>query len=93
VNKGHAMRYLFSGLLILSFMMVSSEAMAQSARKRKQMGNLTLKKLKSAVPPAQQFKRKQVRARNVGLIKPPSSKNFYVYDDNPLKTEYNRLGR
>lgn len=64
--------------------------MAQS-KKRKQMGNLTLKKLQSNIPPAKKIQRKRVRARNVGLIKPPSSKKFYVYDDDPRKAEYNRL--
>ncbi len=85
------MKNLLVGLLILSMLGISPDAMAQTPRKRKQMGNLTLRKLRSEVPEAKKLQRKQVRSRNVGLIKPPSSSKFYVYDDNPLKAEYNRL--
>ncbi len=85
------MKNLLVGLLILSMLGISPDAMAQTKRKRKQMGNLTLRKLRSEVPEAKKLERKQVRSRNVGLIKPPSSSKFYVYDDNPLKAEYNRL--
>lgn len=64
---------------------------AQSEQKRKQMGNLTLQKLKSNIPPSAAETPKRVQSRNVGLIKPPSSRAFVVYDDDPRKAEYNRL--
>lgn len=85
------MKNTFIGLLVLSLFMVSGDGIAQTKRKRKQMGNLTLRKLKAQIPPSQAMAKKKVRARNVGLIKPPSSKKFYVYDDDPRKAEYNRL--
>jgi hypothetical protein len=91
VNKGYSMKNLVIWLTMLSMLMVPADSIAQSTRKRKKMGNLTLRKLKSAIPPSKAGPRKRVKARNVGLIKPPSSKKFYVYDDDPRKAEYNRL--
>ncbi len=91
MNKGLSMKNLFVGILILGLLGVSPDAGAQSTRKRKQMGNLTLRKLRSEVPKAKSVPKKQVQARNVGLVKPPSSNKFYLFDDNPLKAEYNRL--
>lgn len=91
VSKGRSMKNLIIGILVLGMLGISPEAVAQTTGKRKKMGNLTLRKLRAQVPEAQKLQRKRVRARNVGLVKPPSSKKFYVYDDNPLKTEYNRL--
>ncbi len=91
MNKERGMKNLLAGLLLLSIVSLSPEASAQASRQRKQMGNLTLRKLKSEIPPAKATRKKRVRARNVGLIKPPSSKKFYIYDDDPRKAEYNRL--
>ena len=85
------MRKIIIGLTLFSMLFVSADGLAQSKKKRKQMGNLTLRKLKADIPPAKATAKKKVRARNVGLIKPPSSKKFYLFDDDPRKTEYNRL--
>lgn len=91
MNRGISMRNIIVGLTIFAMLFASAEGLAQEQRKRKQMGNLTLRKLKSEIPTAKANPAKKVRARNVGLIKPPSSKKFYIYDDDPRKTEYNRL--
>lgn len=85
------MRSILHILIILSLLPVGESAFGQSDRKRKQMGNLTLRKLRSDIPPSQSSTPKSVTTRNVGLIKPPSSKAFFVYDDDPRKAEYNRL--
>ena len=86
------MKKSFIGLIVLSFLFVGNDGLSQVRKRRRQkMGNLTLQKLKSKIPPSKKVSKKKVRARNVGLIKPPSSKKFYVYDSNPLKSEYNRL--
>ena len=79
--------FLFSSLLLLDH-----GALAQKASKRKKMGNMTLRKLKSKIPKSKSLRRKsKVVSRNVGLIKPPVSNKFYIYDDDPRKAEYNRL--
>jgi cellulose synthase operon protein C len=84
------MKKIAINLFLVCFLLSANFGLAQSEVKRKQMGNLTLRKLKSNIPPPETTK-KLVRARNVGLIKPPSSKSFYVFDDDPKKAEYNRL--
>ena len=91
MNKLMSMRNIFVGLTVLSLLVMAPDASSQVKKKRKQMGNLTLRKLKSKIPPSKALQKKKVKARNVGLIKPPSSKKFYVYDDDPRKAEYNRL--
>jgi cellulose synthase operon protein C len=91
VNKDLAMKHLFISLTTLTIMVASNLAEGQSQQQRKKMGSLTLQKLKSSVPEAKPLPKKQVQARNVGLISPPSSSKFYVYDDDPRKAEYNRL--
>lgn len=84
------MKTLLISLTMLAVLVGSSDAHAQE-RKRKQMGNLTLRKLKADIPEARKVPKKQVRARNTSLIKPPSSSKFYQFDADPRKSEYNRL--
>ncbi len=90
VNKTSLFGKYIAAITTLAILFGVSVGHAQE-RKRKQMGNLTLRKLKAEVPNAKPIPRKKVRARNVGLIKPPSSSKFYQYDDDPRKEEYNRL--
>ncbi len=85
------MNNMLIGLVLFSLVFTSGEGFAQSPGKRKKMGNLTLRKLKSQIPKSQSLRKNDIPVRNVGLIKPPTSSNFYVYDDDPRKTEYNRL--
>jgi len=82
---------LIRSLLVFLMFFGAFEAFGATARKRKKMGNLTLQKLKSAVPPAKAIPKKKVRQRNVGLVKPPSSSKLYAFEDDPLKAEYNAL--
>ncbi len=84
-------RHIVDVLLVTLIVVFSQSAISQDQPKRKQMGNLTLQKLKSNIPTAEAATSKKVRPRNVGLIKPPSSKSFLIYDDDPRKAEYNRL--
>ena len=90
MSKMRLSKYILLWFSALSLFLASSDTLAQ-AKPRKRMGNLTLQKLKSAIPPSKSVIKKNVRVRNVGLISPPSSKKFYVYDDDPRKAEYNRL--
>ena len=76
--------------LILCMAVTPSDA-ASKKRARKKMGNLTLQKLRSAIPQGQKIRKKKVKSRNVRLVSPPSSNKFYLFDDDPLKAEYNRL--
>ncbi len=85
------MRHILISFTTLTLLVLTNIGHAQSQQKRKQMGNLTLQKLKSSVPDAKPIPKKTVKPRNVGLISPPSSKKFYVYDADPRKAEYNRL--
>ena len=79
------------GFVLFSLFFTTQKSFAQSPHKRKKMGNLTLRKLKSKIPKSKSLRKEEVPVRNVGLIKPPNSDKFYIYDDDPRKVEYNRL--
>jgi cellulose synthase operon protein C len=75
-------------LLVATSFAQSSDAHRRGALQK--MTDMTLKKL-SAQLPASKLSGARVVSRDVTLIKPPSSTKFYVYDENPLKSEYNKL--
>lgn len=90
MNKNIFIRHFTFSLLLSVLLSFSIHVDAKEVKQRK-MGNLTLRKLKSKIPPSKQIRRKKVRPRNVRLIKPPRTQKFYLYEDDPLKNEYNRL--
>ena len=90
MNKLKITRSVLIFCSFISLVLVSGDAFAQS-KARKKMGNLTLQKLKSNIPPSQKIKKKNVKVRNVGLVKPPSSSKFYTNEADPRKSEYNAL--
>jgi TolA-binding protein len=81
-------------LFVTAFLFVSSSlAQSKDPRRRdalQKMTDMTLQKL-SAQLPASKLTGERVVSRDVSIIKPPSSTKFYVYDENPLKSEYNKL--
>ena len=80
------------GLVFLfSLIFPLSKGFSQTPGKRKKMSNMTIQKLKSKIPESKSMRSDKVRVRNVGLIKPPDSGNFYIYEDDPRQSEYNRL--
>ncbi|MCJ8275437.1 MAG: hypothetical protein HRT44_09875 [Bdellovibrionales bacterium] len=72
MNKIKSAKYLLMGMAVASLLILSGDAYAQS-RKRKRMGNLTLQKLKSAVPPSKKIKQRNEQQRTDGLINPQST--------------------
>ena len=87
VNKKSVVSFVFLFLLIFPL----SKGFSKIRGKRKKMGNMTIQKLKSKIPESKSMREDKVRMRNVGLIKPPDSGNFYIYEDDPRQSEYNRL--
>lgn len=84
--------------IVLFFTLLSfvSSAQSQDASREqrrealKKMNDMTLQKLSSQLPQSK-LSQERVVPRDVTIVKPPSSSKFYVYDDNPLKAEYNKL--
>lgn len=77
-------------LLVLILITFSFSTMAQNTG-RKRLEYMTLKKLSSSVPKSAQLTYKKVVRRNLKSVKPPRSNKYFLLDDNPLKTEYNKL--
>ena len=79
------------GFIVFSLFFTTGESFARGPGKRKKMGNLTLRKLRSKIPKSKSLRKDKAPTRNVSLIKPPPSNKFYIHDDDPGKAEYNRL--
>lgn len=77
-------------LLFTTNVFAQNVAATQRRDALKKMNDMTLQKL-SAQLPQSKLTTERIAPRDVTLIKPPSSTKFYVYDENPLKSEYNKL--
>jgi len=85
-------------LLSILLLVGGANAFAQQANKdtehkadRRKMAEMTLQKLSSELPQAKPLQAERVAPRDVTIIKPPRSSNFFKSEGDPLKAEYNKL--
>lgn len=81
------MKKYVSGLLVLSLVLPAEAKISD----KKKMAELTLKKLSESVPQAKPILNEQVKTRDMSIVKPPRSSKLFLYDDDPLRVEYNKL--
>ncbi|MBY0316190.1 MAG: tetratricopeptide repeat protein [Bdellovibrionales bacterium] len=81
------MKKYISGLVVL---VVALQVNAKITDKKK-MADMTLKKLSESVPTARPILQEQTRPRDMSVVKPPRSSRLFLYDDDPLRVEYNKL--